>query len=339
MDEKAHDAEPWADPGNGDRARSTSADRLVARLAELRSQLELLAPPDQARGREAIERIRQAQERITTLELMLTKAREREDGLTTQTVRDRATITEHEARIVELSAMAAREAASDQARRRAEADAADSRRRLSLAHAEVQTRQVEIQRLRAKCSELETDLRALAADVAAAAVARAEASRVERERNEARDRAFTERRLAADDRRRAAEAELRAAELQNQLWTAERRLAELANERSAGATAPEAPAKVLEPVAAAPPWIELQRSTSTSADRVASETPRAEPSREPDLIDLTEEPETGSTARIQDVPDDSGAPGKGAGIFGRVLGGRRRASRGESSWAPPTGGG
>ena len=32
-------------------------DRLVARLAELRSQLEVLAPQDQEKGREAIERI------------------------------------------------------------------------------------------------------------------------------------------------------------------------------------------------------------------------------------------------------------------------------------------
>jgi hypothetical protein len=340
MDEKTADPGPMPDSDDGVPTQSVSADRLVSRLAELRAQVEVLAPPDQDRGREAIERIRQAQERIATLELMLARAREREDSLTVQTVRDQAAIADSEARIAELGAIAARVAASESARREKEAAAAEAKRRLTLAQTEAEARQAEIERLRSRCSELETDLRGLAGEVAAAAVARAEASRTERERNEARDRAHTERRLAAEDRRLAAEANLRAIELQSQLRTAERRIVQLANERSASAAEREAPPKVLESTPTESPWTTLQRASSASAGPPGSAVPsasvpppasdatRREPAGEADVIDLTEE-----------EPSPVGAPHtRSEGLFSRVMRGRHHdpeTGRAEPPSAPP----
>jgi hypothetical protein len=358
MDEKANDpgpapdpvSESAPDPDDGVPGRSTSADRLVSRLAELRAQVEVLAPPDQDRGREAIERIQQAQERVATLELMLARAREREDSLTVQTVRDRAAIADNEARIAELGAIAARVAESEAARREQETAATEAERKLTLAQTEAEARQGEIERLRSRCSELEADLRRLAGEVAAAAVARAEASRLERERNEARDRAHTERQLAAEDRRRAAEANLRATELQSQLRAAERRIVQLTNERGAPAAEPETPPNVLESTPTEAPWTTLQRASSAAAGPPAAAPPpasdatRREPGDDTDVIDLTqEEPSpveqdtTNGTAGPQDVPAAWGAPHtRGIGLFGRVLRGRHHDP--ETDQAPPPSG-
>jgi hypothetical protein len=333
MDDKANDsgpvADPAPDPDNGAPTRSVSADRLVSRLAELRAQVDVLAPPDQERGREAIDRIHQAQERVTALELMLARAREREDGLTVQAVRDRAALAESDARIAELGAIAARVAASEAARREEEAAAAEAKRQLTLVRTEAEARQTEIERLRARCAELESDLRRLAGEVAAAAVARAEASRTERERDEARDRAHTERRLAAQDRQRAAEANLRATELQSQLRAAERKIVQLTNERGGSAEA-GAPPAVVEPRRAEAPWTTLQRvssaaaGSSTSATETVASSPSAsdpDPSPSPDttgdqageaeVIDLTRE----DTNPIeQDTPEGASEPGEPAGV-------------------------
>jgi hypothetical protein len=365
MDEKADHRDPVADPvpdsEDGTPAPSVSADRLVSRLAELRAQVEVLAPPDQDRGREAIERVRQAQERVATLELMLARAREREDSLTAQTVRDQAAIADGEARIAELGAIAARVVASEAARREEAADAAEAKRRLALAQTEAEARHAEIERLRTRCSELETDLSGLAGEVAAATVARAEAGRIERERNEARDRAYAERRLAAEDRRRAAEANLRATELQAQLRTAERRIVQLVNERSASEAEPEAPPRVLESTGAASPWITLQRASFAAAGPPLSagrsvpaashetaapsdsDAPAREPVGETDIIDLTEEAGSGErdprerTGEPQDVPAAwSATHTRGEGLFGRVLRGWRHDPGTDPTQPPST---
>lgn len=351
MNEKTNDSvpapdaeqDPVLDADDGAPVPSVSADRLVSRLAELRAQVEVLAPPDQDRGREAIERIRQAQERVATLELMLARAREREDSLTAQSVRDQSAIADSEARIAELGAIAARVATSEAARRDLEAVAAEAKRKLALAETEADARQAELERLRSRCSELETDLSGLAGEVAAAAVTRAEASRIERERNEARDRAHTERRLAAEDRRRAAEANLRATELQAQLRTAERRIVQLVNGRGSSTAEGEAPPKVLESTPQESPWTTLQRASSASAGppgsaasdtsdaTAASDATHREPADEADVIDLTkEEPSSverdtsDGAAESQDAPDVSEVPHTWSeGLFGRVLHGRR----------------
>ena len=241
-------------------------DRLIARLAELRSQLEVIAPQDQDKGREAIERIQQAQERIEALEEMLTRARELEHELTAKTVRDRGQIFRYEAEISEVSAIAARVSAAEDARRQAEAIAAESERASALAAAEVEAGRAEIDRLRSRNAELEADLAAVMKELAAAAVARAEAVRLEAERDEARERAQIERRLATQDRRRAAEAGLRATELQHQLREAERRIVKVANDTHQESTAVSDSEDADEQaVVETQPWIELQRASAKSA--------------------------------------------------------------------------
>jgi len=325
---------------HGGAVRSTSADRLVARLTELRGQLELIAPQDQERGREAIERARQAHERIVTLEEMLAQARDREDGLTTQAVRDRTRIAELGSQIAELSSTAARVSAAELARARAEAAATVSERGRELADAEVQAQGAEAERLRARCSELERDQKEIAEELAAAAVARAKAARLETERNEARERAQTERRLAAEDRLRAAAAERRASELQSQLRAAERRIVQLTNERSASAAKPETPQEVLESTPTEAPWTALQRATSAAATTpapspgsvrpAASDAERSEPAGDTDVIDLTQEEHgsveramAGASSEREDIPAALPARHtKGAGLLGRVLRGR-----------------
>lgn len=240
-------------------------DRLVARLAELRSQLEVLAPQDQEKGREAIERIRQAQERIEALEEMLGKARDLEHELTAKAVRDRAQIFRYEAEISELSAISARVSNAEEARRQAEAVAAESERALALAVAQVEAQGAEIAQLRSRNTELEADLVAVTEKIAAAAVARAEAVRLKAERDEARERAQVERGLAAQDRRRAAEAGLRAAELQHELREAERRMVQVSNTTHRENLADPEDADAEEVAEIPPPWIELQRASSEAA--------------------------------------------------------------------------
>lgn len=264
MDERADYGVSESDYGGAVQSPSPNDDSLTIRLAELRAQLEVLAPPDQARGLETIEEIRQAQERIGTLELMLARAREREDSLTAQSVREQSTIAACETRIAELTAIAGRLPASEAARREAEVTVAETKKQLTLAQAEAETRQAEIERLRSRVSALEAELGVVAVETVSAAVARAEVARAERELNEARDRAYTERRLAAADRRRAAEADLRTIDMHHQLRLAERRLAQLTNK-------PEPRGQEAEP-------------------KPSSDDPWPTVSTEADILDLTNEP-------------------------------------------------
>src|ERR1700675_2529067 len=66
------------------------ADRLAARLDELRLQISVFAPEGdeaQARAREASDQLRKMNERIQILERQLANARVREESLTSQIVR------------------------------------------------------------------------------------------------------------------------------------------------------------------------------------------------------------------------------------------------------------
>jgi hypothetical protein len=255
-----------------ERVRSPSADRLVNRLAELRGQLDVIAPEDQDRGRDALERIREIKERLSTQDAMLATAREREHDLTLQTVRDRARITEFESRISELRTIAARVSSAEEARRGAETTAIELERALTLSQADLAALRAEANALRSRCSELEADLSVVADQMAAATIARTEVARLRRERDEAQDRARTERSLAAADRLRAADADLRATELQGQLRSAERRIVQLttATQVDRAVSPPEVEAPAAPPP---PPWIELQRAhpgpvTTVSTDPV-----------------------------------------------------------------------
>lgn len=263
MDERA-DYVSESDYGGAVQSPSPNDDSMTTRLAELRAQLEVLAPPDQARGLETLEEIRHAQERIGTLELMLARARDREDALTAQSVREQSTIAACETRIAELTAIAGRLPASEAARREAEITLAETTKQLTLAQGEAEARQDEIERLLSRNARLESELGAVAVESVSAAVARAEIARVERELNEARDRAYTERRLAAADRRRAAEADLRAIDLQHQLRLAERRLGQ---------------------------WTSKPVSDGEEGEpEPSSESPWPTVSAEADILDLTNEP-------------------------------------------------
>ena len=318
MDERNPSEGPDDGADAPDRYRPT--DRLVARLAELRSQLEVLAPQDQDRGREAIERIRQAQERIEALEEMLGKARDLEHELTAKAVRDRAQIFRYEAEISELSAISARVSSAEEARRQAEAVAAESERALALALAQVEAQDAEIVQLRSRNRELEADLAAVTEKIAAAAVARAEAVRLKAERDEARERAQVERGLAAQDRRRAAEAGLRAAELQHQLREAERRMVQVSNTSQRESVAVPEDADGEDVVVIPPPWIELQRASSEAAsvaprsgavpDAVDEASAQDE---EPEVVELRDagsdvaEPDVAEPAEVAAVEEPSGA--------------------------------
>jgi hypothetical protein len=293
-------------------------DRLVARLAELRSQLEVLAPQDQEKGREAIERIRQAQERIEALEEMLGKARDLEHELTAKAVRDRAKIFRYEAEISELSAISARVSNAEEARRQAEAVAAESERALALAVAQVEAQGAEIAQLRSRNTELEADLVAVTEKIAAAAVARAEAVRLKAERDEARERAQVERGLAAQDRRRAAEAGLRAAELQHQLREAERRMVQVSNTNHRESVAVPEDANAEEVAEIPPPWIELQRASSEAAsngphttavpDAVEAASPQEEEPAVVKVGDAEPEPAEPDEAGAVEEPNGAAAP-------------------------------
>jgi hypothetical protein len=276
MDERADYPVSESEYGGAVQSPSPNDDSMTTRLAELRAQLEVLAPPDQARGLETLEEIRHAQERIATLELMLARAREREDGLTAQSVREQSTIAACETRIAELTAIAGRLPASEAARREAEITLAETTKQLTLAQSEAEARQDEIERLLSRNSRLESELGAVAVESVSAAVARAEVARVERELNEARDRAYTERQLAAADRRRAAEADLRAIDLQHQLRIAERRLGQPTNK-------PVSSGEEGEPT----PLESLWPTVSTEAD-IVDLTNEPLHSVDPDVIDGAE---------------------------------------------------
>ncbi len=345
---------PGVGPERDEGEQLARAERLVARLAQLRGQLDVVAPQDQARGREAIEKVREAQERIATLEAMLGSAREREHELTSQLVRGRAQITEYEARLAELNTIATRVASAEEARRRAEEAATEHEQALAAAQTHLDALRGEAEALRIRRVELEADLRAVADEMAAATIARAEAARLERERNEARERASTERRLAAADRIRASEAELRATELRAQLGAAERRIVQLANRarepKVAASLGVGDEASEIEPF-----WIELQRTNaepmtadepgisepSTSAadapgapeaSAVAGPDPDAD---EHEVIDLTVEDEGVTEAHDSadtNGSDDAPSQGEGSwassqeeGLLGRLLHGRRRS--------------
>jgi hypothetical protein len=118
--EPAGDDVPLTPPPN--------AERLAARVSELRELLTVLAPQteeEQRRAREAVGQIRGATERVQALERQLEAARQREDRLSEQAVRDRASMADLEARILEFENIEARIARFEQERRAVEANAAE----------------------------------------------------------------------------------------------------------------------------------------------------------------------------------------------------------------------
>jgi chromosome segregation ATPase len=170
LHEHDHVDEVWDDVDHDhDNAGRGSAARLAARVSELRDVLAVLAPQteeDQRRAAEAVEGVRRAGERTEALERQLGAAHQREGHLTEQGVRDRAAISDLEARVAEFEGIEARIAQFDEERRDAEATAGEAERfrsRLEDLETRVQTEadrsaelEAELGTARARLQELES---------------------------------------------------------------------------------------------------------------------------------------------------------------------------------------
>jgi hypothetical protein len=126
-----------------------------------------------------------------------------EERLTSQLIREQATIEELRSRNQELTTMVARPSPSSNVTAVAEARATQFESDVARVRLELSTVQDELQRARTRNGELRSDLSAAAVEVAAGEGARATARRLAMERDEARERAEEERRMAATDRIRA----------------------------------------------------------------------------------------------------------------------------------------
>jgi hypothetical protein len=328
MDETVGSNEP---PGasTGEARAPSAASRLTERLTDLRRRFEVLVPEDRDRSGDVIEVIRQAQERISALEEILAAAREREDELTANLVRDHMRVSELETRVADLGAMAERVSEAEAARLQTEAEAAELQQLLTVARAEVEAKQVDVDHLRARCDDLEADLTALADELASSTVARAKAARLERERDIARERARTEARLALEDRLRAADAERQLDALRRRLRDVERRLARSASPTGAPSGTPGEPVDLVHPSATPSSTDEpedVEVSDGETVDLVEHET------GEKDVIDLTRAPQGSAGSAIAAEGHDEEevlvwtAPEKP----GRFVGWLRRGLRGDT---------
>ncbi len=118
-------------PGHADAHDSPppNAERLAARVSELRELLTVFAPrteEEQLRARGAVAQLQSTSERARALELQLAAAREREDRASEQAVRAGAAIADLEARIGEFEDIEAQIARFEEERRVVEASAAES---------------------------------------------------------------------------------------------------------------------------------------------------------------------------------------------------------------------
>jgi chromosome segregation ATPase len=216
VDEPEHASPPDHDSG------ASLIDRLATRLGEMRAQLVAILPEGEEalrNAQEAAEEARAREERIGTLERLLAAARQQQEDLTAQIVRDQSVIEDLQSRKEELTDMVARLVEFERGRAAAEARATEAERRADRVEVELSGLRDDLQRTRTRVSELESDLSAAAVEVAAGATARATAQRLAMQRDEARERAEAERRMAAADRVRADEAERRLAELESRTVT------------------------------------------------------------------------------------------------------------------------
>jgi chromosome segregation ATPase len=196
---------------------SLGSEHLLELLTDLRRRLEAVAPVGEDPRPDATELIRQAQERIASLEQMLEWARARERELTARSVRGEMRVAHVESTFAELNAIAKRVSEAESGRLGAETKAAELQQHLTAARTEIQSRDAEVRRLNARLRELESDLARLADELASATLTRVTAERLERERDVALDRAREESGLALDARLRAADAERQLDELRDRL--------------------------------------------------------------------------------------------------------------------------
>jgi len=230
--------------------------RLAARVAELRAQLDALAPTDEIsvrRAREAREGVRETHERIAALERLLAASRDREEQLAAHSIRDQGLAADLHAEIADLRAAMARASDAEELLQEAQVRASDAGRRASMLEEQVREQTREAGRLRARAASLEADLRAAITEVAAAASDRVRAGQLERERDAAREEAEQERRRSVESRLRAAEAEARLAVFESRVSALDERLARLTallpggHQQEAAAEAPLPPTHDVSP--------------------------------------------------------------------------------------------
>jgi hypothetical protein len=202
---------------------SSGSEHLLELLSDLRGRLEMAVPDDQVRRPDATELIRQAQERIATLEQMLSWARAREAELTARVVRGDMRVAHLESAVGELNSIAKRATEAEAGRLRAETRSGELQQQLTTARAELRAKEIEVGGLSARCRDLESDIGTLADELASTMVARTRAERLERERDVALERARAESRVALDERLRAADAERQLDVLRDRLRDLEQR--------------------------------------------------------------------------------------------------------------------
>ena len=272
-----------------------SAERLETRVAELRAQVRTLVPGDDGFHPAADTGGDQSSlDRIQALELLLEQARERENRLATQTIRDQD--------------------------------------RLAVVEAELRARMAELARLRFRCEGFEKDFDALAAEVAMAAAEAARATRLERERDEARERTSAERRWAAQDRDRAAEAEARVARLQHELEAARGQLANVTEFNRRIEAVRESP-KALKSIGTPWVELQHLASASADAPAAheSREPTAAEETNGAEIVDLTaaeaafkeQAPEERVPAADDEPRDAEAIPTDGRGVLRRLWSGRQ----------------
>ena len=341
------DRDPGFDARSPDDADASSgSEHLLDLLAEFRKRLGAAGPDDQVRRPDATELIRQAQERIATLEQMLAWARAREAELTARTVRGDMRVAHLESAVGELNSIARRASEAEAGRLRAETKAAELQQQLTAARVELPAKDAEVGRLRARCRDFESDLATLADELASTMVARARAERLERERDVALERARAESRLALDVRLRAAGAE-------RQLEVLRDRLREVDQRSMAAASVPEAsnggweadlasPAGSLEEPTAddATPEVEPGDTVVLADDEMVEDDEVADLTQEPDVVeeetfeddevvDLTQEPDVAEDNAAV-APDEAivwGEPAQSGGLVGWL----RRGFAGDDS--------
>jgi hypothetical protein len=202
-----------------------------------------------------------------------------------------------ESALGELNSIAKRASEAEAGRLRAETQAAELQQQLTAARAEVQPRDVEIGRLRARCGDLESDLATIADELASTSIARARAERLERERDVAVERARAESRLALDERLRALGAERQIDVLRDRLREAEER------SMAAAASVPEESnggweADVASPVVSLEQPTDFDESVDLMPETVEMEDETAE---HDELVGLMPEADVAEDEVVEDV--------------------------------------
>jgi chromosome segregation ATPase len=185
-------------------------DRLLARVGELRSLLDSLAPrteADRKRAQTALDEAAGASERIRVLEKLLGESRVREEELTAAVVRETGSVADLQAQLATTAGSLARSTSAESLLDDAQRRAAAAERRADMLSGELRLRVAESSELRERCEGLENDLRAVTAQVAETASEAGRVTRLAEELELARRDAEDQRREAVSTGLKLVEAE------------------------------------------------------------------------------------------------------------------------------------